>query len=123
MQAHPDLKVIISSSAVSAPAAEQAIIDAGKGGQVFATGVALPSSVRDFIKSGKSKAFMMWDPAELGYIATVAADELVKGTITGKEGDIVDAGAAGKYTVGKNGEIDYNKPLIFTAANIDKYQF
>jgi rhamnose transport system substrate-binding protein len=123
MQAHPDLKVIISSSAVSAPAAEQAIIDAGKGGQVFATGVALPSSVRDFIKGGNSKAFMMWDPAELGYIATVAANELVTGKITGKEGDIVDAGAAGKYTVGKDGEVDYNKPLIFTADNIDKYQF
>jgi rhamnose transport system substrate-binding protein len=123
MQAHPDLKVIISSSAVSAPAAEQAIIDAHKGGQVFATGVALPSSVRDFIKSGNSKAFMMWDPAELGYIATVAADELVSGKITGKQGDIVDAGTAGKYTVGKDGEVDYNKPLIFTASNIDKYKF
>lgn len=123
MQAHPDLKVIISSSAVSAPAAEQAIIDAGKGGQIFATGVALPSSVRDFIKSGDSKAFMMWDPAELGYIATAAANELVNGKITGKEGDVVDAGTAGKYTVGKDGEVDYNKPLIFTAANIDQYQF
>jgi rhamnose transport system substrate-binding protein len=123
MQAHPDLKVIISSSAVSAPAAEQAIIDAGKGGQVFATGVALPSSVKDFIKSGKAKAFMMWDPAELGYIATVAADELVKGKITGKEGDVVDAGSHGKYTVGKDGEVDYNKPLIFTADNIDQYNF
>jgi rhamnose transport system substrate-binding protein len=123
MQAHPDLKVIISSSAVSAPAAEQAIIDAGKGGKVFATGVALPSSVRGFIKSGNAKAFMMWDPAQLGYIATVAADELVSGKITSKQGDIVDAGTAGKYTVGKDGEVDYNKPLIFTASNIDKYKF
>ncbi|QGF22876.1 autoinducer 2 ABC transporter substrate-binding protein [Raineyella fluvialis] len=123
MQAHPDLKVIISSSAVSAPAAEQAIIDAGKGGQVFATGVALPSSVRDFIKKGHSKAFMMWDPAELGYVATVVADQLVKGKIAGKEGESVDAGKAGKYTILKDGEIDYNKPLIFTADNIDKYSF
>jgi rhamnose transport system substrate-binding protein len=123
MQAHPDLKVIISSSAVSAPAAEQAIVDAGKAGQVFATGVALPSSVKDFIKGGKAKAFMMWDPAELGYIATAAADELTKGKITGKEGDVVDAGRHGKYTVGKDGEVDYNKPLIFTADNIDKYDF
>lgn len=123
MQAHPDLKVIISSSAVSAPAAEQAIINAGKCGQVFATGVALPSSVKDFIKQGCSKAFMMWDPAELGYIATVAAAQLAEGKITAEKGQKIDAGSAGTYEVLDGGEVDYNKPLMFTADNIDKYNF
>lgn len=123
MQAHPDLKVIISSSAVSAPAAEQAIINAGKCGQVFATGVALPSSVKDFIKQGCSKAFMMWDPAELGYIATVAAAQLAEGKITAEKGQTIDAGPAGTYQVLDGGEVDYNKPLMFTADNIDKYNF
>lgn len=123
MQAHPDLKVIISSSAVSAPAAEQAIINAGKGGQVFATGVALPSSVKDFIKSGNSKAFMVWDPAELGYIATIAAYQLATGKITATEGTKIDAGAVGTYVVLKDGEVDYNKPLMLTKDNIDTYSF
>ena len=123
MQAHPDLKVIISSSAVSAPAAEQAIINAGKGGQVFATGVALPSSVRDFIKSGNSKAFMVWDPADLGYIATIAAYQLATGKITATEGTKIDAGAVGTYVVLKDGEVDYNKPLMLTKDNIDNYSF
>lgn len=123
IQANPDLKVIISSSAVSAPAAQQAIINAGKSGQVFATGVALPSSVRDFIKEGHSKAFMMWDPAELGYIATVAAYQLVTGEITAEEGTMIDAGDAGTYEVLKDGEVQYNKPLMFTAENIDDYDF
>lgn len=123
IQANPDLKVIISSSAVSAPAAQQAIVNAGKQGQVFATGFALPSSIRDFIKDGSSKAFAMWDPAELGFVATVAAFQLATGKITAAEGQVIDAGAAGKYTVGKDGEVLYDKPLIFTADNIDKYDF
>ena len=123
IQANPELKVIISSSAVSAPAAQQAIINAGKGGQVFATGFALPSSVRDFIKSGDSKAFAMWDPAELGYVATVAAYQLATGEIKGEEGETIDAGPAGTYTVGPDGEVLYDKPLIFTADNIDDYDF
>jgi rhamnose transport system substrate-binding protein len=123
IQANPDLKVIISSSAVSAPAAEQAIINAGLQGKVFATGFALPSSVKDFIKSGASKAFALWDPAELGYVATVAAYQLATGEIKGKEGDTIDAGKAGTYKVGKDGEILYNKPLMFTADNIDDYDF
>ncbi len=123
IQSNPDLKVIISSSAVSAPAAQQAIINAGKGGQVFATGVALPSSVRDFIKDGHSKAFMMWDPAELGYLATVAAAQLAEGKITAEEGQTIDAGKAGTYTVGADGEVLYDKPLMFTPENIDDYDF
>ena len=123
IQSNPDLKVIISSSAVSAPAAQQAIINAGKSGQVWATGVALPSSVRDFIKDGHSKAFMMWDPAELGYIATVAAAQLAEGKITAEEGQTIDAGKAGTYTVGPDGEVLYDKPLMFTPENIDDYDF
>lgn len=123
MQAHPDLKVIISSSAVSAPAAQQAIINAGRSGEVFATGVALPSSVRDFIKDGHSEAFMMWDPAELGYVATVAAHQLVTGEITAEEGAVIDAGPAGTYEVLADGEVQYNKPLMFTPDNIDDFDF
>jgi rhamnose transport system substrate-binding protein len=123
IRANPTLKVIISSSAVSAPAAEQAIVNAGMQGKVFATGFALPSSVKDFIKSGASAAFALWDPTELGYVASVAAYQLATGKITAKEGQVVDAGEHGKYTVGKDGEVDYNKPLIFTKDNIDDYSF
>lgn len=123
IQANPDLKVIISSSAVTAPAAEQAIVNAGKSGQVFATGFALPSSVKDFITKGQANAFAMWDPAALGYIATTAAYDLATGKITAKEGQKIDAGKYGTYTVGKEGEVDYNKPLIFTKDNIGDYNF
>jgi len=123
IQANPDLKVIISSSAATAPAAEQAIVNAGLSGKVFATGFALPSSVKDFIKNGDSVAFALWDPTELGYIATVAAYQLATGKITAEEGQVIDAGKAGKYTVGKDGEVLYDKPLMFTADNIDDYDF
>lgn len=123
IQANPDLKVIISSSAVSAPAAEQAIVNAGLQDKVSATGFALPSSVKDFINNGDSKAFALWDPAELGYIATIAAAQLASGEITAEKGQVIDAGPAGEYTVGKDGEVQYNKPLIFTSDNIDDFDF
>lgn len=123
IQANPDLKVIISSSAVSAPAAQQAIVNAGMSGEVFATGFALPSSVRDFINDGSSAAFALWDPAELGYVATVAAAQLVSGEITAEEGQVIDAGDAGTYTVGADGEVLYDKPLMFTADNIADFDF
>ncbi len=72
MQAHPNLKVIISSSAVSAPAGARAIVASGKQGQVFSTGFALPSAIKNYLKDGSQKCFALWDPDELGYLATYA---------------------------------------------------
>ena len=76
MQAHPDLKVIISSSAVSAPAAARAIQATGKAGQVFATGFALPNSIKSYLEDGSQKAFALWDPQELGYVAAQMAHQI-----------------------------------------------
>ena len=123
MQTYPDLKVMISSSAVSAPAAQQAIVNAGKQGQVYSTGFALPSSVKDFLKDGSAKAFALWDPIELGKLATIVAYQLVTGEITTDEGQTIDAGDLGEFTVGANGEVNYDKPIIFTADNIDDYDY
>ena len=123
MQSQPDLKYIISSSAVSVPAAARAVVSQHKQGKVWVTGFALPSSMKDYIANGSVKAFAMWDPAELGYLATTVASQLVKGTITADEGQKGDAGTAGQYVIAKDGELDYNKPIIFTKDNIDKYDF
>ncbi len=123
MQAYPNLRGIISSSAVSAPAAARAIQSAGKVGKVFATGVALPSSIRSYLKDGSQKAFFIWDPAMLGYMSVYVAKAALDGTLKNTVGAKVTAGKLGEFTVGADGEIVYGKPLIFTAQNIDEYKF
>jgi rhamnose transport system substrate-binding protein len=123
MQAHPDLRVIISSSAVSVPAAARAISASGKVGKVFATGFALPSAIKSYLEDGSEKAFALWDPAELGYLAVYATHLKLAGKLEVKQGAKVEAGKAGVYTVGENGEIVYGKPLIFTKETVDKAGF
>jgi rhamnose transport system substrate-binding protein len=123
MQAHPNLKVIISSSAVSAPAAARAIQSVGKVGKVYATGVALPSSIRSYLKDGSQKAFFIWDPAKLGYLSVYVAKAALDGTLKNTPGAKVKAGSLGEFTVGKDGEIVYGRPLIFTKDNIDQFNF
>jgi rhamnose transport system substrate-binding protein len=123
MQAYPNLRGIISSSAVSAPAAARAIESAGKVGKVFATGVALPSSIRSYLKDGSQKAFFIWDPANLGYLSVYVAVAALNGTLKNVPGAKVSAGKLGEFTVGKDGEIVYGRPLIFTPQNIDQYNF
>lgn len=123
MQAYPNLRGIISSSAVSAPAAARAIKSAGKVGKVFATGVALPSSIKSYLKDGSQKAFFIWDPANLGYLSVYVAVAALNGTLKNVPGSKVSAGKLGEFTVGKDGEIVYGRPLVFTPQNIDQYNF
>jgi len=123
MQAHPNLKVIISSSAVSAPAGARAIVATGKAGKVFSTGFALPSAIKGYLKDGSEKAFALWDPYELGYLAAWVTHMALDGKLSKTPGTKFTAGKIGQYTVGKDGEIVYGKALIFTPDNVDKYDF
>ena len=67
--------------------------------------------MRKYVKDGTVKEFALWNPADLGYLAAYAADALVKGDITGKEGDKFKAGKLGDYTVGANGEVSARRPV------------
>ena len=123
MQAYPNLRGIISSSAVSAPAAARAIQTVGREGEVFATGVALPSSIRSYLKDGSQQAFFIWDPALLGYLSVYAAYAALEGDLSKTPGTTFEAGELGTFEVGEDGEIVYGRPLIFTPENIDDFDF
>lgn len=124
MQAHPNLKVIISSSAVSAPAAARAIEASGHVGKVYATGFALPSAIKRYLENGSEKAFAFWDPWELGYVAAYEIHQKLAGKFDPSQvGAQVTAGKAGTFTAGKDGEVVYGKPLTFTKETVDKYNF
>ena len=124
MQAHPNLKVIISSSAVSAPAAARAIEASGRVGKVYATGFALPSAIKRYLENGSQKAFAFWDPWELGYVAAYATHMKLAGKFDpSKPGAKITAGKAGTFTAGKDGEVVYGKPLVFTKETVGKYNF
>jgi rhamnose transport system substrate-binding protein len=123
MQAHPDLKVIISSSAVSAPAGARAISASGKAGQVFSTGFALPSAVKSYLHDGSEKCFAVWDPVELGYVTAYAEHLKLAGKLDVKEGVSFTAGKAGTFTIGKDGEVVYGRPIFLTKDTVDQHNF
>ena len=87
------------------------------------TGLGLPNEMRAFVKDGTVKEFALWDPAQLGYVASFAAKALVDGTITGKVGDKFTAGDLGERTIEEGGIVIVGPPTVFNADNIDKYDF
>lgn len=121
LTSHPEVKVIVAPTTVGVLAASQAVKDAGKIGQVYVTGLGLPSEMAGAIKSGATKEFAIWNPIDLGYSATQIAYHLVKGDATGKPGTEIPAGRMGKIKIDDKGEAAMSDPFIYNASNIDQF--
>jgi rhamnose transport system substrate-binding protein len=120
---YPDLKGIISPTTVGVAAAARYLSGSTYKGKVQLTGLGTPNQMRAYIKDGTVKAFALWNPADLGYLAAYAGAALATGEITGKEGDTFTAGKLGSYTVMANGEVLLGDPYTFDSTNVDKFDF
>jgi len=123
LQAHPNLKGIISPTTVGIAATARYLSTSTYKGKVALTGLGLPNEMRPFVKDGTVTAFALWDPAQLGLVAAYAGKALADGKITGKEGDKFTAGTLGERTVGAGGIVIVGPPTTFDKANIDQYKF
>ncbi|WP_155368202.1 rhamnose ABC transporter substrate-binding protein [Catellatospora vulcania] len=120
---HPNLKGIISPTTVGVAAAARYLSGSTYKGKVQLTGLGTPNQMRAFVKDGTVKAFALWNPADLGYLAAYAGGALASGLITGKEGDKFTAGKLGEYTVGKDATVLLGDPFSFNASNVDQFNF
>ena len=123
LQSHPDLKGIVSPTTVGIAAAARYLSDSNKKGEVALTGLGTPNQMREYIKDGTVEAFALWNPKDLGYLATYAANALATGEIEGEVGDTFEAGELGEYTVEENGTVLLGDPFVFNADNIDDFDF
>ena len=123
LQAHPNLKGIISPTTVGIAAAARYLSSSEYKGKVQLTGLGTPNQMRKFVQDGTVKSFALWDPSKLGYLATYTAAALASGQITGAEGEKYKAGDLGDYTIGAKGEVVLGPPTVFTKDNIDKFDF
>ena len=87
---YPELKGLIVPTTVGAPAVSKCVQDAGR--DVKVTGLTLASDMKTFIDAGIADETFLWNPIDLGYVASYAAVALVNGDITGAAGDAVTAG-------------------------------
>ena len=123
LQQYPHLKGIISPTTVGIAAAARYLSKSQYKGKVALTGLGTPDAMKPYVKDGTVKDFALWNPADLGYLASYAAKALVDGTITGKAGDTFMAGKLGKFTVGADNEVLLGKPFVFNKSNIDQFNF
>ena len=123
LQQYPNLKGIISPTTVGIAAAA-AVLDTPKyKGKIALTGLGTPDEMKKFVSDGTVKSFELWNPADLGYLAAYAAVEMASGKITGASGQSFSAGKLGSYTVGLQNSVLLGPPYVFSAANINKFNF
>ena len=123
MQKYPDLKVIIAPTTVGIAAAARAVQDAKMVGKVLVTGLGTPNQMRDYVKSGASPEFALWNPSDLGYLAIYTLNAIATGQIKGQPGDKFTAGKLGNYTVNPDGTVLLGPPTVFNKDNIDQFNF
>jgi rhamnose transport system substrate-binding protein len=121
LRSHPKLKAIIAPTTVGINAAAKAVVDEHLVGKVYVTGLGLPSEMAGHVKSGAVKSFAIWNPIDLGYAATYAAYEFVKGRASGKPGESVAVGRMGKLQIDANGEAALAPPYTYNKDNVDQF--
>ena len=122
MQSHPDLDAIIAPTSVGIVAAAQAVVDAGKVGEVNVTGLGLPSEMAGAIESGASKSFAIWNPIDLGYSATMMAYHLAKGDAQAEPGAEIQIGRMGTVTLDETNSAAMADPFVYDESNIDAFK-
>ncbi|SON57268.1 Autoinducer 2-binding protein LsrB precursor [Hartmannibacter diazotrophicus] len=120
MKTYPNLKAIIAPTSVGIVAAAQAVEDAGMVGKVNVTGLGLPSEMAGHVHAGSSKSFAIWNPIDLGYAATMIANDLIGGA-EAKPSAELNMGRIGKVTLDDTNSGAMSDPFIYDASNVDEF--
>ncbi len=123
---YPNLKVIVAPTTVGILAAAQVVSQAKKSDSVKVSGLGFPNDMKPFVKDGTSPVFGLWSVPDLGYLSYVIADKLVKGEITGKEGETFTVkGLNGDkpYTIGKDSVVILGPAFRFDSTNVESFDF
>ncbi len=121
IKTYPDLKGVLAITSVALPGAAEALRKAGKGSEIYLTGLATPNSMKSYIQDGTLKEFALWNPVDLGYLAVQAAVANARGEI---------AAGATTFKAGRLGEVKVDgttillgSPVVFNKDNIDSFDF
>ncbi|GHV79990.1 autoinducer 2 ABC transporter substrate-binding protein [Spirochaetia bacterium] len=116
---YPNLKGIVGVSTPTPIGAAQAVQE--KGAKVTVVGSAMPTDSGPYLEDGSLYAATLWDPAQLGYLTVVLANNLLKGQ---NPTDGQDVPKVGKITVRPDGKtVIMGPPSDFTKSNYKQFPF
>lgn len=121
LQANPETAGVFGITTVSLPGAAEAVQQLGMKDEVAVTGLGLPSENREFVKNDTIEQFILWNPADLGYLAVHVANAQVNGEMPNS--GTFEAGRLGEVELIADDEVLLGPPVVFNKENIDEYDF
>jgi rhamnose transport system substrate-binding protein len=120
LRAYPSVKLVMAISAPAVPGAGEAVRQARRP-DVKVIGLSLPNMNKPYVHEGVVQTVMLWNTADLGYLTVYAGDSLARNRLA-PGATSVEAGRLGTIAI-RGSEIILGPPLLFTKANIDKFDF
>ena len=121
LKTYPDLQGLYALTTAALPGAAEALRKEQAFNKIYLTGIGTPNAMRDYVKAGVAKEFVLWNPVDLGYLAVSSAKALLDGKLA-KESTQLEAGRLGTVQV-KDGVVLLGEPVVFNKDNIDQYDF
>lgn len=120
LKVYPNIKVIVGISAPAVPGAGEAVKQSGRR-DVKVIGLSLPNLCKPYVHEGVIEAVVLWNTADLGYLAVAAPAALVRGTLRQGQSSF-NAHRLGTVKI-VGSEIILGLPTIFRKDNIDRFNF
>lgn len=133
LNANPDLDAIIAPDANALPGTAQALENLGRD-DVTLVGFSTPNAMKEYIANGTLERFALWDAKAQGALSVAVASHLLEGNEL-NVGDTFEVEGFGElevqpnsvqgydYEADGNGIIVMPERTVFTADNIDEYDF
>jgi rhamnose transport system substrate-binding protein len=118
---YPRVRLVMAISAPAVPGAAEAVRQMGRGGDIRVIGLSLPNINKPYVHDGTVQTVVLWNTADLGYLAVQAGAALAGGTLA-PGAMTFEAGRLGTVQI-RGSEIVLGPPLMFTKSNIDHFDF
>ena len=120
LKVYPSVKLIMAISAPAVPGSAEAVRQAGRTA-VNVIGLSLPNINKPYVHDGIVQTVVLWNTRDLGYLSVYAGSLLTQNNLQPGARSL-EAGRLGRIEI-RGTEIILGPPLMFTKANIDRFDF
>jgi len=120
MRVFPSVKLVMAISAPAVPGSAEAVRQANRR-DVNVIGLSLPNMNKPYVHDGWVQTVVLWNTRDLGYLTVLAGSLLTQNKISSSTTSF-EAGRLGTIQI-RGSEIILGAPVMFTKANIDRFDF
>ncbi len=120
MRVFPNVKLVMAISAPAVPGSAEAVRQANRR-DVNVIGLSLPNMNKPYLHDGWVQTVVLWNTRDLGYLTVLAGALLTQNKISSSTTSFA-AGRLGTIQI-RGTEIILGAPVMFTKANIDRFDF